>query len=51
MGRDIAPVTRKDRSKLFNASMKHATRPNGSVNWAAFEEGYFVHQVIGGVIE
>jgi len=35
-----------DRSNLFSASIKHATRPNGSVNWTVFEEGYFGHQVI-----
>lgn len=48
MGRDIAPVTREERYRLFSASMKHATMPNRYVNWAVFEKGYFRHQVIGG---
>jgi hypothetical protein len=48
MGREFFPTDpeEKSKSKLMNDHLKHVTRPNGSIDWEAFELGYFSHRII-----
>jgi len=47
MGRVISPVTRDEKTRLWESSMDHATRPDGSVNWVVFKQDYFGYTIIG----
>ena len=42
-GREIYPADPLDRARLQKECLKHATRPNGAIDWEAYNSSYFGH--------
>jgi len=42
-GREIRPVDPLERAKLQRECLRHATRPNGVIDWEAYSSSYFGH--------
>jgi len=42
-GREILPVDPLERAKLHRDCLRHATRPNGIIDWEAYGSSYFGH--------
>jgi len=42
-GREIYPADPLERARLQRECLKHATRPNGVIDWEAYNSSYFGH--------
>jgi len=45
-GREIYPADPLERAQLRRDCLRHATRPNGLIDWEAYNSSYFGHMSI-----